>query len=125
MATIGTLHFIVLMVLNILQLLSLNAPSLFFLDLGDPFLSTLGPVIICRFILNLRYVDAVENSCPSTIRQSASLRFTGDMGQLLSIGEDQENDDDDDGRFIRNGGLDNIAVAIDVIEDSVRVPVSY
>ncbi len=50
-------------------------------------------MIICRFILNLRQIEPAGNSWASgsgTPIQSRSLRFVGNMGQSMQIGEVDE-----------------------------------
>lgn len=46
-------------------------------------------MIICRFILNLRQVGPAGSSLISE-NQSASLRFIGNIGQSLQIGDEDE-----------------------------------
>lgn len=53
---------------------------------------SLPPIIVCRFILNLRQVKHAGSSWVSG-DQSHSLKFVGNMGQSLQFGEDQEEDD--------------------------------
>lgn len=52
-----------------------------------------SPIIICRFILNLRKLTSGEDSSVSG-NQSRSLRFVGNAGRSLQIGEEDENEDE-------------------------------
>lgn len=54
------------------------------------------PIIMCRFILNLRQIKPAGNSWIDN--QSHSLRFVGNLGQSLQFGgnEDGEGGEDDD-----------------------------
>lgn len=47
------------------------------------------PLIICRFILNLRQIDVAEGSSVVST-QSHSIRFVGNMGQSLQFGDEGE-----------------------------------
>ncbi|KAI0086576.1 hypothetical protein BDY19DRAFT_995862 [Irpex rosettiformis] len=91
-------------------------PSLVFLNVGTPYYTTLTPIIICRFILNLRYTKPSGSSYPSN-SNSASYRFTGNMGESLSIVGDEEDGDDYGGGFNYSNDSDNSdAVEMSVIE---------
>ncbi|KAI0809228.1 hypothetical protein BC629DRAFT_1103434 [Irpex lacteus] len=90
----GTLQFLILLILNIITPLAVSIPSLSGLNFATPFLTTLQPLLICRFILSLRQVKPAGSSWV-TGSQSASLRFAGDMGQLLGVSGDQDNEDED------------------------------
>ncbi|KAI0086571.1 hypothetical protein BDY19DRAFT_960599 [Irpex rosettiformis] len=61
----GTLYFTIFLGINILIALSANIPSLFSVGLGETLLVTLGPILISRFILNLRQVNAPGSSWTS------------------------------------------------------------
>lgn len=53
----------------------------------------LQPLLICRFILNLRQVKPAGSSWV-TGSQSASLRFAGDVGNLLGATELEDEDNE-------------------------------
>lgn len=57
---------------------------------------SMPPIIMCRFILNLRQIKPAGNSWIDN--QSHSLRFVGNLGQSLQFGgnEDGEGGEDDD-----------------------------
>ncbi|KAI0769528.1 hypothetical protein BC629DRAFT_1442214 [Irpex lacteus] len=102
----GTIYFLssliklyaagILLVLNVLEIIEDNAPTLFTLSIIEPFFAVIPPMIICRFILNLRQIEPAGNSWVSgsgTPIQSHSLRFVGNMGQSMQIGEVDEDKD--------------------------------
>lgn len=47
------------------------------------------PIIVCRFILNLRQVESTESSSASN-GQPVSLRFVGNAGELLKSGAEED-----------------------------------
>ncbi len=53
------------------------------------------PIIICRFILDLRQVGASATD-PSAIsvHHSTNMRFVGNMGQLLQTGAEMEDEEE-------------------------------
>ena len=53
------------------------------------------PIIICRFILNLRQVKPPGNSWASSGDQTLSLRYAGEMGGSLHFSTDKESEDID------------------------------
>ncbi|KAI0769555.1 hypothetical protein BC629DRAFT_792037 [Irpex lacteus] len=81
----GTLYFVILLILNVLQIIGRNVPILNALDIVAPFFDTLPPLIVCRFILDLRQVKPADSSWVSR-NQSHSLQFVGNMGQSLYFG---------------------------------------
>ncbi|KAI0084393.1 hypothetical protein BDY19DRAFT_1051285 [Irpex rosettiformis] len=83
----GTIYFIILLLLNVFQVIESNAqiPSLFAMWVSVPFFQTLMPIIICRFILNLRLVTSAETSFTSG-NQWDSLHFVGNAGESLRFG---------------------------------------
>lgn len=60
-----------------------------------------GPIIICRFILNLRQVQSGGASCSSGSNKSISLRFVGNVGQSLQFGSDDTDLEEINGRSTR------------------------
>ncbi|KAI0809276.1 hypothetical protein BC629DRAFT_1590338 [Irpex lacteus] len=93
----GTAYFAILTIINILIPIANDIPSLVNLDLAASFLTTLVPIIICRFILNLRQLDASESSEDSR-NLSVSIQFAGNLGGSLHTdidGGDDENDSED------------------------------
>ncbi|KAI0086727.1 hypothetical protein BDY19DRAFT_995482 [Irpex rosettiformis] len=85
----GTFYFIVLLILNMLQVIKANIPSLFTMRVSQPFFENLLPLIVCRFILNLRQVKPAGSSWISGT-QSGSLRFVGNAGESLRFGAEEE-----------------------------------
>lgn len=71
-------------------------------------------LIVCRFILNLRQVKLAGDSWVSG-NQSHSLRFVGNMGESLQLGEDEEGDDEleEDGGHNTVGYEDSSELAIE------------
>lgn len=53
------------------------------------------PMIVCRFILNLRQFEPAGSSWVSA-NQSRSLRFVGNMGQSLHFGVEDANGEEED-----------------------------
>lgn len=53
---------------------------------------SLPPIIICRFILNLRQISPVGSSWTSG-NESTSIRFVGNMGESLQFGAGEEDED--------------------------------
>ncbi|KAI0769498.1 hypothetical protein BC629DRAFT_1680760 [Irpex lacteus] len=93
----GTLYFRILLVIYILEILENNIPAMFTLNIIQPFYVIIPPLIICRFLLNLRQVDlGLEESSLVSGRQSHSVRFVGNIGESLQFGGD-DNEDDGDG----------------------------
>ncbi|KAI0084474.1 hypothetical protein BDY19DRAFT_909816 [Irpex rosettiformis] len=88
----GTLYFCILLVVNVLQPLVNVVPSLIGLDFAEPYLVTMPPIIVCRFILNLRQVKPAGSSWLSG-GQSVNLRFVGNMGEALHFGADEGGED--------------------------------
>ncbi|KAI0809274.1 hypothetical protein BC629DRAFT_1106994 [Irpex lacteus] len=86
----GTIYFLVLLVINILVPIN-DITSLANFDFATSFLTTLAPIIICRFILNLRQIDDGGSSLPSGGR-STGLRFASNMGQPLHTGIEEEDE---------------------------------
>ncbi|KAI0084418.1 hypothetical protein BDY19DRAFT_997771 [Irpex rosettiformis] len=108
----GTLYFGVLLIINVLEVIQRNIPSLFTVQLSGPFLQIIPPIIVCRFILNLRQVKPAGISCISS-NQSASvgIRFAGNAGESLKFGEDDELEDDFVERSAHAEERDVLAVA--------------
>ncbi|KAI0083914.1 hypothetical protein BDY19DRAFT_998115 [Irpex rosettiformis] len=91
----GTFYFIVLLMLNVLQVIDANIPSLSTMDVSRPFFETLQPLIVCRFILNLRQVKSAGSSWISG-SQSGSLRFVGNAGESLQFGADEKPEEEEE-----------------------------
>ncbi|KAI0803011.1 hypothetical protein BC629DRAFT_89367 [Irpex lacteus] len=91
----GTLYFVILLTLNILQIIEANVPVLLSMDVSEPFQEVLPSIIICRFILNLRQVKPAGSSWISGSK-SGSIRVIDDMGQSLqTIGEEPADEEED------------------------------
>ncbi|KAI0086788.1 hypothetical protein BDY19DRAFT_328976 [Irpex rosettiformis] len=90
----GTFCFVILLIVNILQVIGNNLQSIHAMQFAQPFSQTLPPIIVCRFILNLRQVQPAGSSWISG-SQSASLRFAGNAGELLQFGADEEPEEED------------------------------
>ncbi|KAI0825861.1 hypothetical protein BC629DRAFT_31621 [Irpex lacteus] len=91
----GTIYFLILLVLNILQMIGENAPAILPIIFINPFSVTVPPMIVCHFILNLRQFEPAGSSWASA-DQSHSLRFVGNMGQSLQFGvEDADGEEED------------------------------
>ncbi|KAI0769540.1 hypothetical protein BC629DRAFT_1595854 [Irpex lacteus] len=75
--------------MNVLQVFGVNIVILVALDIIGSFFNVIPPIIVCRFILNLRQVKHAGSSWVSG-GQSHSLRFVGNMGQSLQFGEDEQ-----------------------------------
>ncbi|KAI0769549.1 hypothetical protein BC629DRAFT_1595860 [Irpex lacteus] len=91
----GTVYFVILLIINVLQMLENNLPDVFFIQVSAPFLQTLPFVIVCRFILNLRQVKPTgeTSTSGSSPAVTSSLRFVGNIGQSLHIGAGDEGDE--------------------------------
>ena len=59
-------------------------------------MSSLSPIIICRFILDLRQVEPISGNSQTSgsVDRSATLRFVGNAGGSLRLREDDEDEDD-------------------------------
>ncbi|KAI0084424.1 hypothetical protein BDY19DRAFT_997774 [Irpex rosettiformis] len=91
----GTFYFVVLLIVNVLQVIGGNIPSLSTIGVSSPFFDTLQPIIVCRFILNLRQVKPAGSSWISG-NQSGSLRFVGNAGESLRFGADEEPEEEEE-----------------------------
>ncbi|EKM56280.1 uncharacterized protein PHACADRAFT_193899 [Phanerochaete carnosa HHB-10118-sp] len=100
---LGTIYFIVLLVMNILQLLTYSST----LEQGiylNSFLQTMPPLLVQRFMLNLRQVNPAargrsseqSRSRISSIIFRASSDFLGNIGEPLDHGQSERTQDDDD-----------------------------
>ncbi|KAI0769544.1 hypothetical protein BC629DRAFT_790526 [Irpex lacteus] len=89
----GTLYFVILLMVNVLQVFGQNIPILFSLNITEPFFQNLPPIIVRRFILNLRQIKPAGNSWVSG-NQSHGLRIVGNLGESLQFGADEEVDNE-------------------------------
>ncbi len=78
---------------------------------------SLPPIIICRFILNLRQVQPGGASCSSGSNKSISLRFVGNVGQSLQFGPDDTDLEEIDGRSTRADDCGVRAIGNGDVED--------
>ncbi|KAI0089249.1 hypothetical protein BDY19DRAFT_993466 [Irpex rosettiformis] len=92
----GTFYFIILLVLNVLQVMERNIPPLFVVGISEPFFQTLPQITICRFILNLRQTQSTGNESFVSRRQSLTLRFVGNVGESLQFGASDGEEEEDD-----------------------------
>ncbi|KAI0086731.1 hypothetical protein BDY19DRAFT_907923 [Irpex rosettiformis] len=114
----GTFYFVVLLIINVLQVIGNNIPSLFTMQVSAPFFDTLPPLIVCRFILNLRQVKPAGSSWISG-NQSGSLRFVGNAGEPLRFGADEEPEEEDENAVERLAKADEPdVVAQDIIKNN-------
>ncbi|KAI0769507.1 hypothetical protein BC629DRAFT_787299 [Irpex lacteus] len=87
----GTIYFIVLLVINILNIIERNTPALFHVDLIESLVQVLPSIVVCRFILNLRQVKRPEvPSVSGNHTPGSSSYFLSNLGQPLQLGEDEE-----------------------------------
>ncbi|KAI0769536.1 hypothetical protein BC629DRAFT_790149 [Irpex lacteus] len=91
----GTIYFIILLILNVLEVARDNVPTLTDMNLLGALFSVLPSIIVCRFILNLRQIEPAGSSWASG-SHSVSLRFVGNMGQSLRIAGEEEGEDEDE-----------------------------
>ncbi|KAI0804508.1 hypothetical protein BC629DRAFT_1590775 [Irpex lacteus] len=88
----GTFYFIILLILNILQIIEQNNTVLYSLTLSTSLQIVMTPVIICRFILDLRQVETYDSR--ATISGNLSMRFVGNLGQSLQTGMEFEDEEE-------------------------------
>jgi len=82
----GTLYFATLLFFNVLVLVVSNTPEVQFSPSGA-FIDAFTGLLLCRFILNLRSFDFIDEFHPtSTSRQFTSVRFAHGPGVLDNIG---------------------------------------
>ncbi|KAI0337839.1 hypothetical protein BDW22DRAFT_1464303 [Trametopsis cervina] len=87
----GTMYFIVLLLINILTMLFNNLPSLVNLQLETPFLQGIPPILICRFMMNLRDMESNSGETAEYDERTwSSMRFVGNMGQTLLAPAEEE-----------------------------------
>ncbi|KAI0689552.1 hypothetical protein BC835DRAFT_1418438 [Cytidiella melzeri] len=96
----GTLYFIALLVMNIYQILNNTIPSFLVADAGTVYISVLTPMLISRFLLNLRQVDqGQETEAVSTRSRFSAIHFqqprslVGNMGEQLCDGSSENSDE--------------------------------
>lgn len=80
---------------------------------------SIPPLIICRFILDLRQVKPAGSSWVSG-NQSQSLRFVGNMGETLQFGGDDDEDNElvGDEHPAQAGILPDITIVVDNLDQS-------
>ncbi|KAI0769499.1 hypothetical protein BC629DRAFT_1725031 [Irpex lacteus] len=91
----GTVWFIVFLVINAINVVEVNVSEPVQVALGNvqPFFEVLLPLIVCRFILHLRQPKLAGTAAGSSWasgNQSFSVRFVGNAGNALQIGEEDE-----------------------------------
>ncbi|KAI0689551.1 hypothetical protein BC835DRAFT_1418437 [Cytidiella melzeri] len=89
----GTLYFMALLLMNVYQIIGNTSPALALGDSGTIYISVLTPMLISRFLLNLRRVSLeVEDEALSTTSRFSALQFrhpvslSGNAGGLCSDG---------------------------------------
>ncbi|KAI0769526.1 hypothetical protein BC629DRAFT_789203 [Irpex lacteus] len=90
----GTIYFIILLAINVLEVIGNNVSVLFTMDIAEPFFEIFPSMIVCHFILNLRQIEPTGSSWASA-NQSRCLRFVGSMGQSLQFGGEGEERDEE------------------------------
>ncbi|KAI0086733.1 hypothetical protein BDY19DRAFT_995486 [Irpex rosettiformis] len=120
----GTFYFIVLLMLNVLQVVKTNIPSLFIMEVSSPFFEILPPLIVYRFILNLRQVKPAGSSWVSG-NQSGSLRFVGNAGESLRFGADEEPEEEEENAAERLAEAEEPDVVAQDIIDSGKDTTDY
>ncbi|KAI0818721.1 hypothetical protein BC629DRAFT_1463743 [Irpex lacteus] len=91
----GTIYFIGLLTLNVLDVLEFSIPTLWTLDIVQPFFIILPPMVVCHFILNLRQIKSSGGSSISGDQAARLQSFIGNIGQPLRT-EAEEMDEDGD-----------------------------
>ncbi|KAI0781551.1 hypothetical protein BC629DRAFT_1594297 [Irpex lacteus] len=86
----GTVYFLLLLVVNVFQVLTSMLPLLIIWVIADALLSLAVPIVVCRFILNLRQIDYSGDSTIIAGDQTFSLRFVGSLGGPLQTSTDDE-----------------------------------
>ncbi|EKM48267.1 uncharacterized protein PHACADRAFT_214876 [Phanerochaete carnosa HHB-10118-sp] len=100
----GTIFFIALVAMNIAQLLTFD----FSADLSpmSSFISTLPPVLINRFLINLRTVDSEALDINDRQQEQSSIRFRRSTNRLGNIGETLQDGWSDEPRNEENGSAE-------------------
>ncbi|KAI0086736.1 hypothetical protein BDY19DRAFT_995489 [Irpex rosettiformis] len=113
----GTFYFMVLLIVNVLLVIEDNVPSLLTMQVSAPFFETLPPLIICRFILNLRQVKPAGSSWISG-SQSGTHRFAGNAGESLQLGVGDEPEEEEENVVERSAVAEEPGVTAQHISDS-------
>ncbi|KAI0769552.1 hypothetical protein BC629DRAFT_1442232 [Irpex lacteus] len=105
----GTIYFLILLVLNVLQSLPFYAPSLDNIQFASAYYQALVPTLVCRFILNLRQAGT-DNLLD---QQSRSTSLVGNLGQSLQFRSVHDEEDEHNGE---NTGTTRAALESTVTE---------
>ncbi|KAI0769508.1 hypothetical protein BC629DRAFT_1442198 [Irpex lacteus] len=76
--------------------LDIHSPVVIMLFRDGTIYFVLPPIIVCRFILNLRHITLAEHTSISAT-QSASIHFVSNMGQSLRLGTSEDEHEEFDG----------------------------
>ncbi|KAI0769533.1 hypothetical protein BC629DRAFT_1442216 [Irpex lacteus] len=86
----ATVNVFTILAVNVpLRVVEHTIPTLAAMQISSPFLIIIPPMVICRFILNLRQIEPAGSSWASG-NKSISLRFVGNMGESLQFGNRDE-----------------------------------
>ncbi|KAI0338134.1 hypothetical protein BDW22DRAFT_1363253 [Trametopsis cervina] len=85
----------VLLLINILTVLVDNIPLLSNLLISNPLQESIAPILICRFMMNLRDISSNERTSEHG-RTWSSIHFVGNMGQTLRAPGEEEDEEWDD-----------------------------
>ncbi|KAJ3528793.1 hypothetical protein NM688_g7946 [Phlebia brevispora] len=99
----GSLFFIVLFIVNLIDALILLAPSLQSADTVAAFTDVLPNIVLSRFLINLRQINAQESGSaarfsqfsPPNFRMPSISSIVGNLGEPLADNEDDFEDDED------------------------------
>ncbi|KAI0337835.1 hypothetical protein BDW22DRAFT_846671 [Trametopsis cervina] len=95
----GTLYFNVLLLINITAMVFGNIPSLVYVQMAVPMQQAITPILVCRFMMNLRKItfNLPSGTSEHDGRPWSSIRFVGNMGEmLLAPGEELRTEGRDD-----------------------------
>ncbi|THG94501.1 hypothetical protein EW026_g6979 [Hermanssonia centrifuga] len=100
----GTIYFAVLLMMNIALVVILTVPSFQFFGVVSTVIGTLQPILISRFLLNLRQVGSPENDSQEAFNSQFSVpgfcvptmeSIIGNMGENLDHGGPTEEVEDE------------------------------
>ncbi|KAJ3534609.1 hypothetical protein NM688_g7109 [Phlebia brevispora] len=114
----GSLYFIVLLIVNLMNGLIALIPSLLLVDPMVTFVEILPSIILSRFLINLRQVNTQESGSAAPLSRFSTLNFRmpsipsviGILGEPLAGNEDDINDED---YVVAEAYEDAIGVAVD------------
>ncbi|KAJ3552007.1 hypothetical protein NM688_g4385 [Phlebia brevispora] len=113
----GSTSFIVLLALNIIQLITYVDPQLAAYDGPTPLIFILQPILISRFLINLRQLDAPTRSSSESrhfsrfsipnFRIPTIESVVGNMGEPLDYGANDHSDEEDMKAVVEGGNSHN------------------